>query len=91
MTKLVDKLTGIRNWIGKFFLLFLGMVMLLGAVYADLLEMFQFTETKAPEWTEKHKWFLIIGVAFVVGGVFLNNMLDAVSTGLKNFANKFTK
>ena len=91
MKEQINKLTEIRNWIGKGFLLILGMFLLLAVFYRDGLEMFMLTDKKAPDWSNTHYIFLSTGSAFVIGGVYLNNILDGVSAGFKNLMNRFTK
>ena len=87
----MEKIAQLRNWIGKFFLLALGMLMLVAVFYRDIGEMLLLLDKPAPKWTNIHYWFIFIGCAFTVGGLFLNNVLDGLSAGFKNFVNKFSK
>ena len=87
----INKLTEIRNWIGKGFLLLLGMALLIALFYRDGMEMLMLTEKPAPDWSKTHYIFLGTGSAFVIGGVYLNNILDGVSAAFKNLMNRFTK
>ena len=88
----MTKITNIRNWIGKGFLLILGMVILAALFYPHVLSGFLLTEREVQDFgTTGDFWQLSIGSAFVAGGVFLNNILDGLSQGFKSFMAKFSK
>lgn len=87
----LKKIGEIRNWIGKFFLLALGMLLMAAVFYRDLKEFFMLVEPTDYKWTDRHYIMLFSGGAFVIGGVFLNNILDGASSWFKNWANKLSK
>ncbi len=90
MKKEFGKIRQIRNWLGKAFLFFLGIVWLLAVSYHELLYMFMLTEKVPPPWTTPYYVFLICGLAFIAGGVYLNNILDGFSRAFRNIITKIT-
>lgn len=88
----MDKLTNIRNWTGKAFLLILGMVILAALFYPHIMAGFLLTDREVHDFGSGGDFLqLSIGTAFVAGGVFLNNILDGLSQGFKAFASQLGK
>lgn len=88
----MTRIRNIRNWIGKGFLLLLGMVILASLFYPHVLSGFLLTEREVNDFGTLGDFIqLAVGTAFVAGGVFLNNILDGLSQGFKAVVGKFSK
>jgi len=88
----MSNLTNIRNWIGKVFLLILGMIILISLFYAHVMSGLLLTDKEVHDFGTSGDWLqLTIGTGFVAGGVFLNNILDGLSQGFKGFVAKMIK
>lgn len=88
---MMSNLTNIRNWIGKAFLLILGMAILAALFYPHIMAGFLLTEREIPDFGSGGDFLqLSIGTAFVAGGVFLNNILDGLSQGFRGLVSNLT-
>lgn len=76
MTKLIAKITTIRNWIGKLLLWVLGAIMIVGQNYGYILESFLLTDRTFPEPTLKYYVISGAGLVFWIGGWRLNALVD---------------
>ncbi|MEO0573038.1 MAG: hypothetical protein AAF039_15125 [Bacteroidota bacterium] len=84
MTKIVDKLTGIRNWGVKTMLVMIGVIMVIAAVWQNGMSFLWLTEKIPAPWSSTNWIFLLGGFVLAVGAAYYNKIVDGI-------INKFSK
>lgn len=82
MKHLLNKISEIKNWIGKTILWLIGLIMIASQNYAMILEGFLLTEKHIELNTTTYVLVSSFGLLFIVGGIYLNKFLEKF-TGVK--------
>ena len=83
MKRHLNKLTEIKNWVGKTVLWMIGLIMIAGQNYALVLSGFLLTDKEVQFSLTIYTVVSSFGLLFIVGGIYLNKFLDKF-TGNKN-------
>lgn len=76
MTKILDKITGYKNWIGKLLLWMIGLIMVSSQNYGLVLKGFFLTDKEVVFEIVSYTTITSFGLLFIVGGIYLNKFLD---------------
>lgn len=76
MTKILDKITSYKNWIGKLLLWVIGMAMVASQNYVFVLKGFLLTDHEIDFEIIQYTTITSFGLLFIVGGIYLNKFLD---------------
>lgn len=78
-------LIGVKNWIGKIFLMVLGAVWLVSDVYDNIMSNFFLTDRLVEKWGTIGDYGVLLSTSgLVLGGVYLNTLFEVLK-------NKFLK
>lgn len=78
MGTLINKITEIRNWIGKTMLWLIGIALILSRVYPFIMVGFWLSDRPEPEVGTAFFILNFFGLVFILGGVYLNKLLDSL-------------
>lgn len=76
MTKILRSITNTRNWIGKTVLWAIGLVAVLSQFWPYILTGFMLTDKEVPEAGVTFVTVTVFGLAFILGGTYLNRIVD---------------
>ena len=83
--KLINKITAIKNWIGKTVLWFMGLMIISGQNYALFLKGFLLTDKEVGVEISTYLVVNSFGLLLIVGGWRLNAFIDKfISTSKEN-------
>lgn len=76
-------LVGIKNWIGKIFLMVLGAIWLISDVYDNIMSNFFLTDREVEKWGTLGDYGVLLSTSgLILGGVYLNTLFEVLKNKL---------